>query len=405
MTRTVITGLAVTAPNGMGVEAYWKAVLDGTTGIAPVTGFDATGYPASLAGQIAGFDPADHLPGRLLPQTDRSTQLALVAAEWALTDAGVPNDTVQDYDIGVVTSNALGGFTFTHHEFANLWTKGSKFVSVYESFAWFYAVNTGQISIRHRLRGPSAALVGEQAGGLDALGHARRTILRGTPVVVAGGVDSAFDPWGYVSQLAGGRVTRGNDPARAYQPFGAQASGYVPGEGGAMLIVEDAAGAALRGVRPYGEIAAHASTFDPAPGSDRPPTLGRAVEAALAEAGLAPGDIDVVFADGAGIPELDAAEADAIRSVFGPGGVPVTAPKALTGRLYSGGGPLDVATALLSIRDGVIPSTPTVTEVPAEYGIDLVHTGPREGRVRNALVLARGRHGFNSAVVVRAPRD
>ncbi|MGW0792638.1 ketosynthase chain-length factor [Streptomyces sp. NPDC002911] len=402
MSRTVITGLGVTAPNGMGVDAYWKALLGGRSGIGRVTGFDATRFPSRLAAQIDGFVPADHLPGRLVRATDRSTQLALVAADWALSDAALPSETVEDYDIGVVTSNALGGFAFTHKEFNALWSQGPKFVSVYESYAWFYAVNTGQISIRHTLRGPSVALVGEQAGGLDALSHARRTVLRGTPAVVTGGVDSAFDPWGYASQLAGGRVSTEADPARAYQPFGARASGYVPGEGGALLVVEDEESALKRGVRdPYGELAGHASTFDPAPGSGRPPALERAVTAALADAGVSPADVDVVFADGAGIAELDAVEAAALRTVFGPCGVPVTVPKALTGRLYSGGGPLDVVTALLSIRDGVIPATPTLGDVPSEYGIDLVRGQPREQRVRTALVLARGRRGFNSAVVVR----
>ncbi|GAB2943079.1 ketosynthase chain-length factor [Streptomyces heilongjiangensis] len=402
MKTTVITGLGVTAPNGMGVETYWKALLDGRSGIGPLTGFDTSRFPSCLAGRIDDFVPADHIPGRLIPATDRSTQLALVAADWALSDAGLPSEIVDDYDIGVVTSNALGGFAFTHKEFQALWNQGPKFVSVYESYAWFYAVNTGQISIRHTLRGPSAALVAEQAGGLDALGHARRTVRRGTPAVVCGGVDSAFDPWGYASQLAGGLVSTETDPGRAYQPFGSRARGYVPGEGGALLVLEDEATARARGVRdPYGVLAGCASTFDPAPGSDRPPALGRAITAALSDAGLTPADIDVVFADGAGVAELDAAEAAALREVFGPSGVPVTAPKAFTGRLYSGGGPLDVVTALLSIRDGVIPPTPTPDGVPSEYGVDLVAGRPRECAVRTALVLARGRRGFNSAVVVR----
>src|SRR5207244_3811988 len=120
------------------------------------------------------------------------------------------------------------GFAFTHREFRKLWAEGPASVSVYESFAWFYAVNTGQISIRNGLRGPSSALVAEQAGGLDAVGHARRTVRAGTPLVVTGGVDSALDPWGWVSQLADGRVSRAADPARAYLPFDARASGHVP---------------------------------------------------------------------------------------------------------------------------------------------------------------------------------
>lgn len=148
----------------------------------------------------------------------------------------------------------------------------------------------------------------------------------------------------------------------------------------------------------------HASTFDPAPGGDRGPGLRRAVEQALCDGETAPGEVDVVFADAAAVPELDRVEAEAISTVFGPRAVPVTAPKTMTGRLYSGAAPLDVATACLSIRDGVIPPT-TNTSLSPHYDIDLVTGPPRETPVRTALVLARGYGGFNSAVVVRAPRD
>lgn len=400
--RTLITGIGVVAPNGLGTEQYWKSVLAGGNGIAEVEGFDSTGYPSRLAGQIRDFQVGDHLPDRLHAQTDISTRYALVAADWALQDAGVGSDTLADYSMGVVTSNAQGGFSFTHNEFHKLWSRGPEFVSVYESYAWFYAVNTGQISIRNTMRGPSAALVGEQAGGLDALGHARRTVRRGTALVVSGGVDSALDSWGYAAQLAGGLVTTATDPQRGYLPFDTAAAGHVPGEGGAILIVEDEESARGRGAgKIYGELAGYAATFDPAPGSGRPSGLRRAAELALADAGVSPDEIDVVFADGAGNAEPDRTEAEVISGIFGPGGVPVTVPKSLTGRLCGGGGPLDVATALLSIRDNVVPPTAHTTEVPAAYGIDLVLEHPRELPVRTALVLARGRRGFNSAVVVR----
>ncbi|MFG1918833.1 ketosynthase chain-length factor [Micromonospora sp. NPDC048898] len=405
-TPVYVTGMSVAAPNGLGLERFWDGLLAGRSGIAPLTRFDVQRFPATLAGQITDFEAREHLPGRLLPQTDVSTRLALVTADWALADAKVDPSELTDYDMGVVTSNAAGGFEFTHREFQKLWSIGSQAVSVYESFAWFYAVNTGQISIRHGMRGPSSALVAEQAGGLDAVGHARRTVRRGTALMVTGGVDSAFDPWGWVSQIASGRVSRAVDPARAYLPFDASACGYVPGEGGAVLVLEDAAAARARGVqRVHGEIAGYASTFDPPADSGRPPGLRRAAEMALADAGIQAGEVDVVFADALGVAASDAAEAEAIRGLFGPNEVPVTAPKSLYGRLYSGGGPTDLVTALLSIRDGVIPATAGTADVPADYGIDLVCGTPRSAPVRTALVLARGLWGFNAAVVVRGVND
>lgn len=416
MTRAVVTGMGVVTPVGMALEQVWQAALAARIGIGPIDRFDASGYPARLAGQVAGFEPRDHLPDRLLPQTDLSTQFALVAADAALLDAKVDPSSLVDYDMGVVTGNAAGGFDFTHREFDKLWSKGPGHVSVYESFAWFYAVNTGQISIRHGMRGPSSALVSEQASGLDALGHARRTVRRGTPLVLTGGVDSALDPWGWASHIASGRVSRSDDPAAAYRPFATDTGGYVPGEGGATMVLEDEDAAGARGAHQvYGEIAGHAATFDPPPGSGRPPALRRAIEAALADARVAAGDVDVVFADAAADPALDRSEADALATVFGPGGVAVAAPKASFGRLLAGGGPLDVVLALLAIRDDLIPPVPASAAAtvgaaaPAAAGeaadrgpaVDLVVGEPRAASVRTALVLARGRWGFNSALVVR----
>ncbi|MFQ6329338.1 ketosynthase chain-length factor [Nocardia sp. CWNU-33] len=399
---TLVTGMGVIAPNGLGPERFWDAVLEGRGGIAPLTRFDTSTATARLAGQVADFEAAEHLPSRLLPQTDVSTRMALVAAQWALDDAKVDTAALTDYDMGVVTGNASGGFEFTHREFNKLWSLGSQHVSVYESFAWFYAVNTGQISIRHGMRGPSSALVAEQAGGLDAVGHARRTVRRGTPLVVTGGVDSALDPWGWASHVSSGAVSTASEPSRAYLPFDVAAAGYVPGEGGAMLVLEDAAAARARGVpKVHGEIAGYASTFDPPPGSQRPSGLRRAAELALADAGLRPDEIDVVFADASGLPDRDRDEAAAIESIFGANGVPVTATKPLTGRLFSGAGPLDIVTALLSMRDAVIPPTAHTTELAEHYRIDLVLGAARPTDVGAALVLARGRWGFNSAVVVR----
>ncbi|MDJ0466251.1 ketosynthase chain-length factor [Streptomyces sp. H27-C3] len=397
----VVTGLGVVAPNGLGAQDYWSAVRVGKSGIGRLTRFDPTQYPSRLAGEIPGFREEEYLPNRLLPQTDRITRLGLVAADWALADAGVLPTERPGFEMGVVTSSASGGFEFGQGELQNLWSKGSQYVSAYQSFAWFYAVNSGQISIRNGMKGPSSVVVSDQAGGLDAVAHARRLIRKGTPLVVSGGVDASLCPWGWVAQLTSGRLSTVDDPARAYLPFDPEAAGHVPGEGGAILILEDEAAARARNARIYGEIAGYGATFDPKPGTGREPGLRKAIERALADAGTDPGDVDVVFADGAGLPDLDAAEAEALRAVFGTNGVPVTVPKTTTGRLYSGGAPLDLATALLAFQEGLIP--PTVNIDPdAEYGLDLVVGQPRAAELCTAVVVARGHGGFNSVVVLRS---
>ncbi|MES9592732.1 ketosynthase chain-length factor [Streptomyces sp. NPDC094045] len=401
--EAAVTGIGVVAPGGVGTERWWAAVLRGENAIGPVTRFDASGYPASLAGEVTGFVDEDHVASRLLPQTDRVTRLSLAAAAEALDDAGLDPARLPDYAVGVVTANGTGGFEFGQRELQALWSKGSRHVGAYQSFAWFYAANSGQISIRHGLRGPSGVIVSEQAGGLDAVAQARRQLRKGIRAVVTGGVDSALCPWGWTAQLADGGLSTGDDPDRAYLPFDAEASGHVPGEGGALLVLEDGDAARGRGATVHGTIAGCAATFDPAPGAGAP-RLRAAAELALADAGIAPGEVDVVFADAAGERNADRAEAEALAALFGAYGVPVTAPKSMTGRLSAGGSALDLAAALLALRDQVIPPTTGTARAADDCPVDLVTGGPRPAVLRTALVLARGRGGFNAATVVRAAR-
>lgn len=354
-TSVVVTGLGVAAPNGLGADGFWAATRTGTNGIGRITGFDPSPYPVTLAGQVTGLaaegrPPSRVLPSRLLAQSGRMPRITLVAAGWALADAGVDPEELGALDLGGLDASG-------------------------------------------------AAVCA--ASGLDAVAQARRRIREGAGLVVSGAVDALLSPWGWGVQLVSGRLSGSAEPTRAYLPFDAEAAGHVPGEGGAILILESAAAARARGARVYGEISGYGAVSDPRPGSGREPGLRRAIELALADAGAVPGDVDVVFADAAAIPELDRIEAEAITAVFGPCGVAVTAPKTMTGRLCSGAAPLDLAAALLAIEEGLIPPTVNVRLSDA-YQLDLIGPRPRTAEVRTALVLARGHGGFNSAVVVRA---
>ncbi|MFE5856746.1 ketosynthase chain-length factor [Streptomyces sp. NPDC056500] len=401
MTTAVVTGTGVIAPNGLGTEAFWAATLNGQNTIEPIDGYDSSAFGCRLAGQVRDFDAARYLPSRLIPQTDRMTQFALAAADWAIADSAIDTEGTSRLELGVVTAAGAGGFDFGQRELQHLWGEGPDHVSAYMSFAWFYAVNTGQISIRHDLRGPAGVLVAEQAGGIDAIAGARRAIRNGSAMMLTGGMESSLCPYGMAARNAGGRLSTHKDPGRAYLPFDPDASGQVPGEGGAILVLENEDRARERAAEVYGEIVGYGTAFDPPPRSGRPDNLGRAIHNALSDAQLTPADVDVVFADADGSPERDRAEATALTAVFGPGGVPVTAPKTMIGRLCSGGAPLDVVLALLAVRDGVIPPT---TKVTTDYDIDIVRDEPRPFTGSTALVLARGHNGFNSALIVRGRR-
>jgi act minimal PKS chain-length factor (CLF/KS beta) len=399
----VVTGIGVVAPGGTDTERFWAATLAGRRQIGRIGAFDPARYPTRLAGEVRGFAARERVGGRVHVQTDRSTHFGLAASDQALADAGLDPAALPEYEMAVVTASSSGGTEFGQREIERLWSSGPQFVGAYQSIAWFYAATTGQVSIRHGMRGPCGVVCSEQAGGLDAAGQARRLIREGARTALTGGTDASLCPYGLTAQLANGLLYRGDDAERAFLPFDAEAAGYVPGEGGAILLLEDEDSAVARGAGQYGAIAGYAATFDPPAESGREPGLRRAAELALADAGRAPGDIDVVFADAAGVPEPDRAEAAALEAVFGPYAVPVTAPKTMTGRLYAGGAALDLAAALLAIRDGLIPPTVGVRR-PAEHcHLDLVGERPRRAALRNALVLARGHGGFNAAVVVAAP--
>jgi minimal PKS chain-length factor (CLF/KS beta) len=304
----------------------------------------------------------------------------------------------------VLLASGSGGNEFGQREIQALWSKGRRAVTAYQSIAWFYAASAGQTSILHGTKGPAGVLVSDAAGGLDSLGAARRLVRRGTPTVLAGGTEAPLSPYALTCQTTGGRMTTSRDPRSGYKPFDVDADGHVPGEGGAVLVVEDADAALRRGIRQvYGEIAGYAATHDAHHYEDPAPDcrqLARAMRGALADAEVHPEQVDAVVADGAGHPLLDLREAEALTEVFGARPVPVTAPQGLTGRLCAGGASLNVATALLAMRDQILPAVGNLDRPSPAYRLDLVRR-PRETALDVVLVVARGHGGFNSCVVLK----
>ncbi len=404
----VVTGLGVVAPSGIGVDEHWATVRANEVRVAPVEDWDTSPVGVTLAGRVRGFEPTDHVDERLLVQTDRWTWMSLAAASMAMADAAYDPAEHDPYATGVALGAASGGNEFGQREMTNLYGRGPQAVTAYQSIAWFYAAGVGQTSIRHGTRGPASVLVTEGAGGVDSVGHARRVIRRGTPVVLAGGTEAGLSPYAMACQSVGGRLTTATRVRDGYLPFDTGANGYAPGEGGAVLVVEDAVAAAARGAPTvYGEVAGYAATHDAwsvsaaAPDSSQ---LERAVVLALADAGLPPAAVDLVIADAAGDPAFDALEARALRRVFGAHGVPVAAPAGLVGRLSVGGSALASATALLCIRDGVVPAVGNLHHPDPSYEIDLVRV-PRRADVAVVAVLARGLGGFNSCLVLRRHQE
>ncbi|XKK37096.1 ketosynthase chain-length factor [Nocardiopsis sp. ARC36] len=397
----VITGLGTVSPAGTGTDAYWAALVEGRTLLTPIPDVGARGYPVRLGGRVPGFDPYEHIEGRYVVRTDAFSWFAMVASDEALRDSGV--DVAADpYATGVLICSGSGGNEFGQRELAALWGRGPEFVGPYQSIAWFYAASTGQVSISNGLKGMCGVLTTDEPGMLDALGQSRQALRRGTPAMLVGGSDAALgSPFALATQLGSGVLSEGGDPGTAYAPFTEGACGFVPAEGAAVALVEDAATARARRARVRAVVAGHASTFGGVgafdPGGEG---LLRAAEEAMRRAGVGPEGVDVVFADAVGLPKADADEVAALRRLF-PGGVAVTAPKAGFGRAYAGAGALDVAAAVLSLEHQVVPPTPHVPDAP--LGLDLVTRVARPARLRSALVLSRGVGGGNSALVLQHP--
>lgn len=192
--RTVVTGIGVVAPNGTTTESFWKMTLEGVNVLDRVTREGCEHLPLRVAGEVRGFDPVALVEERYLVQTDRFTHFAMAAADLALDDARLGRADYENtpFGVGVVTAAGSGGGEFGQRELQRLWGQGSKYVGPYQSIAWFYAASTGQISIRGGFKGPCAVVASDEAGGLDALAHAARTIRRGADAVVVGAAEA---PW------------------------------------------------------------------------------------------------------------------------------------------------------------------------------------------------------------------
>ncbi|AWK09158.1 ketosynthase chain-length factor [Streptomyces spongiicola] len=406
--RPVVTGIGVVAPNGVGTDAFWKSTREGVSVLDHITREGCDRMPVRVAGEVRGFDPESLVEERYLVQTDRFTHFAMAAADMALADARISAGDCggSPFAVGVVTAAGSGGGEFGQRELQRLWGQGSRYVGPYQSIAWFYAASTGQISIRGGFKGPCGVVASDEAGGLDALAHAARAIGRGTDAVVIGAAEAPLAPYSLVCQLGYRELSTSEDPERAYRPFTAGASGFVPAEGGAMLVVEAESAARRREAPVRAVVAGHAATFTGASRWEASREgLARAIRGALAEAGCAPEEVDVVFADALGIPDADRAEALALADALGTHGrrVPVTAPKAGTGRAYCGAPVLDTAAAVLALQEGVVPPTPNVFDVCHE--LEVVTGRPRPAELRTALVLSRGLMGSNAALVLRHGAD
>src|SRR5205807_1986395 len=296
---------------------------------------------------------------RILAQTDRWTHFDLVCAKEAIADADLDLQKEEPTRIGAVFAAGTGGNEFGQQQLHLCWEKGPRYVSAYQSIAWFYAASIGQVSIRNGIRGYGRNICAEAAGGLIAMAHAAKIIAQGVcDVVIVGGSEAPVSPYAFACFQASGLISA-ETGAYPYRPFDATRSGPIIGEGGAAFCIESKEHAQRRNASIYAYIAGGGQSFDGkhtrGPAGDGA-EYARAMKEALSSAQLSPSEIDWVLCDGLGTHDGDIAEVRALQRVFGTdlASVPASAPKSLFGRLFNGASTVDVAMALLGMKADVI---------------------------------------------------
>lgn len=406
--RVVVTGIGTINPLAHNVDDFWKALLAGRSGAAPITLFDAEGMTSRIAAEVKGFDPEVYMPRKASRRLDRSSILFWAATKQAMEDAGLEFEDGDPATLraGVVCGTGIGGIGTTQQQMAVLDQRGPSRVSPLAIPMIMSNQAAGAISIDFHLAGPSTCTVTACAASANAIGDAAEIIRRGvTDVMVAGGMEAAvtdFAMSGFASMKA--LTTRNEDPEAASRPFDKERDGFLLGEGSGSLILESLEHATKRGARIYGEVAGYGMSADsyhitlPRPGGGG---AVRAMQGALDNAGVDPNDVDYINAHGTSTPANDATETAAIKKVFGSGAydLPVSSTKSMTGHLLGGAGAVEAVIALKALNTGVVPPTTNYTTPDPDCDLDYVPNEPREVPVKHVLSNSFGFGGHNVSLL------
>ena len=407
----VITGIGALTPLANNAPDTWRGLVEGRSGVRPVTSFDASQLPVRIAGEVQDFDAERELGTKRARRSARFSQLAIVAAREAVSDAGL--DVSQKRErTGVLINNAVVAMPEAERNIRALVTEGPREVSSYFVPQMIANMPACEVAIDLGALGPVSASSLACASGTYALQEARRWILAGeADVVIAGGTDAAVTEVMFAGLAKMGPLSeRNDDPEHASRPFDADRDGFVFGEGAVVMVLESAAHAAARGARSYGTVAGAALTSDAFHMSAPEPSgasAARAISLALQRAAVAPGELDYICAHGTGTRANDRAETRAIRLALGAAadGIPASSPKSMVGHLIGAAGALSVMVCLLAMRDGVLPPTTNLQTPDTECDLDYVPLEARPATVRTAAANAFGFGGQNCVVVVRAPEE
>lgn len=406
--RVVVTGMGGVTPNGLDMASSWSSVRDGRSGIGPITQFDVSELNVQIAGEAHGFDPRSFMNAKEARRTDRFVQMSIAAMLEAVAQSRLQVGPHNADDTGVFIGCGTGGSWTYIEQWEAMRLRGPKAMS--PIFVPMVVPDAASVTAAILLgaRGPTLGISTACSTGLDAIGLALETIRRGdAQVMLAGGAESAVNPFGIVGFDRLGALSRRNDdPAGACRPFDRGRDGFVLSEGAVVLVLESLKHAHERGATPLAEIRSYAATSDgihlTAP-DEQGRSAARCIARALAKGAVDADEIDYVSAHAPGTPLGDPIEANVIRSALGARApeVPVSATKSSTGHLLGAAGAYAVALTIAGMEEGCLPPTINLTDPDPKCDIQHVANVAKPADTHTALVPAYGFGGHNSCVVLR----
>lgn len=410
--RVVVTGIGAVAPNGVGREAFWSATREGKSGVRRIASFDPSSYPTQIAGEVVGFDGESVLPARDRKHVARVVPLALAAAGEALAH-GALDPAAMDLEerrrFAVVVGSGGAGLEFSERQFREYYLGDPKAVSVYTIPSSTPGSLSSELSMRFDLRGPSHVLSTGCASSTDALGHALSLVRYGrADRVLSGGADAPIAP-GILRGFALMKIMTpswNDEPERGSRPFSRDRDGFVPAEGGWMLLLEELECARRRGAVILGELLGYGATceaFHRVRLDESGEEPARAMALALEDAGIAPEEVDYLNLHGTSTALNDRVETRAVKRVFGERAtsIPASSLKSVIGHPQGACGAAGVAASLLAMRDDFVPPTINRDEADPECDLDVVPHRGRAARVRTVLCNCIGFGSKNAALVLR----
>lgn len=411
--RVVITGLGAVTPCGIGMKDFWNSMLEGKSGVSHIERMNTEKQAVKIAAEIKDkdFNPEDYIDPKEAKRMDRFTQFAVVAADEAIADSGIDEAGIDPYRIGVIVSSAAGGFnTFEKNHIAMIEkgpTKGSPFTVP----MLIVDMASGRISIKHGYKGLNKVVVSACATGTHSVGDAFRSIQYGdADVIVAGGCEATITTLGIGAFTACRALSKRNDePQKASRPYDVDRDGFVMGEGAAVLVLEEYEHAKKRGAKIYAEIAGYGQTADAhdivAPDPEGKGAL-KAMEFALADAGLKPEDIDYINPHGTSTGLGDMAESQAIAQIFGDKeqnkNLVVSSTKSMHGHMLGATGAIEAIVCVKTITDGKIPPTINLDNQDEHVAnLDYVPHKARNKKVHAALSNSFGFGGHNATLIFK----